>query len=67
MVFSTVFEIDGRPTVYSVYKNGRLAFLSPSQMERAPILFASFSDSSWSIRGTDDGKLVDQVLREISD
>jgi hypothetical protein len=36
-------------------------------MERAPILFASFDDSSWKIRGTDDGKLVDQVLREISD
>jgi hypothetical protein len=65
MVFSTVLEINGNPTVYSVYRNGSMAFFSPSQLEKAPILYACDGDSSWTIKGTDDDRLMKQVLREI--
>lgn len=67
IVFSTVLEVNGRPTLYSVYKNKSLAFLNPSQAEKAPILFATLTDSSWNIKGTDDSCLVRQVIREVSD
>lgn len=67
IVFSTVLEVNGSPTVYSVYKNGALAFFSPTTYKRAPILFATCSDSSWNIKGTSDHNLVRQVIREISD
>jgi len=67
IVFSTVLEINGRPTVYSVYKNGGTAFFNPPRSERAPILFATQYDSSWRVKGTQDHKLLEQVLKEIND
>jgi len=67
IVFSTVLEINGRPTLYSVYKNGRTAFFNPPPSERAPVLFATMTESSWRIKGTQDHKLLEQVLREIDD
>jgi len=36
IVFSTVLEIDGQPTLYNVYKNKSLAFLNPSRPLKAP-------------------------------
>ena len=66
IVFSTVLEIDARPTVYSVYKNGETVFFNPSRYEKAPILFATLSESSWKVKGTQDNRLVEQALREIS-
>lgn len=70
IVFSTVLEINGRPTLYSVYKNKTLAFLNPTAArQRAPILFATLSEteSSWIVRGTEDDSLVKQAIREVSD
>lgn len=66
IVFSTVLEIDGQPTLYNVYKNRSLAFLNPSVPAKAPILYASYEDSCWSIKGTDDIAIKKQVLNEIS-
>lgn len=65
IVFSTVLNIAGRPTVYSVYKNRGVAFLNPSS-EKAPILFASYQDSAWMVRGTTDDVIQQQVLKEIT-
>ena len=67
IVFSTVLEVNGRPTIYSVYKNGGTMFFNPSRAEKAPILFATHSDASWRVKGTQDHKLLEQVLREIND
>ena len=67
IVFSTVLEVDGSPTLYSVYKNGPMAFFNPSRREKAPIIYATCCDSDWEIRGTDDSRLVSQVLREIAE
>jgi len=70
IVFSTVLEINGRPTLYSVYKNKTLAFLNPSaSRQRAPILSATLSEkeSSWIVRGTEDDNIVRQAIREVSD
>ncbi|HTM94153.1 MAG TPA: hypothetical protein VL095_17150 [Flavisolibacter sp.] len=66
MVFSTVLEIDGQPTLYNVYRNRSLAFLNPSAPAIAPILYASYENSSWTIKGTDDLGIKQQVLNEIS-
>lgn len=66
IVFSTVLEIDGRPTLYNVYKNRSLAFLNPSSQVVAPILYASYENASWTIKGTDDFGIKQQVLKEIS-
>ena len=38
IVFSTVLEIDGQPTLYNVYRNRDLAFLNPATPAKAPIL-----------------------------
>jgi hypothetical protein len=68
IVYSTVLEVNGEPTLYSVYKNGQLAFLNPAQMvKNAPILYAKLSESSWQIKGTNDTQLLRQVMREIGD
>ena len=66
IVFSTVLEIDGEPTLYNVYKNRSLAFLNPSAPAKAPILYACYENSSWKIKGTDDMAIKQQVLNEIS-
>lgn len=66
IVFSTVLEIDGQPTLYNVYKNRSLAFLNPSKPVRAPILFATYEDASWKIKGTEDASLKQQVMTEIA-
>jgi hypothetical protein len=66
IVFSAVLEIDGQPTLYNVYKNRGLAFLNPSAPVKAPILYASYQDSSWTIKGTDDLGIKRQVVNEIS-
>jgi len=66
IVFSTVLDIEGRPTLYNVYKNRSLAFLNPSSQVMAPILYASYENSSWIIKGTDDFGIKQQVLKEIS-
>lgn len=65
IVFSTVLEIDGQPTLYNVYKNRSLAFLNPSTPAKAPILYACFENSSWSIKGADDIAIRQQALNEI--
>ena len=65
IVFSTVLEVNGQPTVYSVYKNKNLAFLNPNPSAQAPILFATLSHSSWHVKGTEDDKLVRQAIREV--
>ena len=65
IVFSTVLEIDGQPTIYSVYKNKSLAFLNPSKPVKAPILFATYENASWTIKGTEDNSLKLQVVNEI--
>ena len=67
VVFSTVLEINGRPTLYSVYKNGQIAFFSPSRREAAPVLYATQSNQTWSVQGTSDFKIMQQALREIAD
>lgn len=67
IVFSTVLEVNGQPTIYSVYKNRSTVFLNPPRFERAPVLYATLTDSAWQIRGTEDANLVQQVLREIRD
>lgn len=67
IVFSTVLEINGRPTLYSVYRNGKTAFFNPPRYEKAPILFATMGDSSWRVKGTADSRVLEQVLREIND
>lgn len=66
IVFSTFLEIDGRPTLYNVYKNRSLAFLNPSTTRKAPILFASHDEAGWQIKGTDDAGIKQQVVNEIS-
>lgn len=67
IVFSTVLEVNGNPVVYSVYKNSNLAFFNPySQIKNAPILLATFSQSSWDIKGTQDPALRNQVIKEIA-
>lgn len=65
IVFSTVLDIDGRPTLYNVYKNRGLAFLSPSLTCNAPILYAACEDSIWKVRGTNDVSIQRQVMNEI--
>ncbi|HEU4471647.1 MAG TPA: hypothetical protein VFR58_11215 [Flavisolibacter sp.] len=67
IVFSTFLEVNGKQTLYSVYKNGKLAFFNPARVEKAPILFATLSESSWQIKGTNDFNLVEQVIREIGE
>ena len=37
IVFSTVLEINGQPTLYNVYRNRGLAFLNPSRTTKAGI------------------------------
>ena len=66
IVFSTVLEVDGRPTLYSVYKNRSLAFFNPDRQVKAPILFATLNNSDWLIKGTEDTHLVSQVIREVN-
>ena len=67
IVFSTVLEVNGNPTLYSVYKNAHLAFLNPYQKaNNAPILLATLSNSSWDVQGTNDKQLLSQVLKEIN-
>lgn len=66
IVFSTVIEVEGRPTLYNVYKNRGLAFLNPSNKINAPILYASYENSAWSIKGTEDASIKTQVVNEIS-
>ena len=66
IVFSTVLEIDGNPTVYNVYRNRGLAFLNPSQPVTGPILYALYENSTWQIKGTEDLAIQGQVLNEIS-
>jgi hypothetical protein len=66
IVFSTVLDIDGRPTVYNVYKNRGLAFLNPSSHITGPILYAFYQNSNWEIKGTQDLAIKRQVLNEIS-
>lgn len=66
IVFSTVLEVEGNPILYSVYKNRSLAFLNPSATRHAPIIYASYEDSSWTIRGTEDASLKQQVINEIA-
>ena len=65
IVFTTVLEIDGHPTLYSVYKNRGLAFLNPAT-RKAPILYASYDSSGWKIKGTEDAAIHKQVLNEIT-
>jgi hypothetical protein len=64
IVFSTVLEINGRPTLYNVYKNRGLAFLNPSPTTKGPILYASYENAGWNIKGTDDASIKQQVLTE---
>lgn len=66
IVFSTFLEIDGQPTLYNVYKNKSLAFLNPSRPVKAPIIFATYENASWTIRGTADDRLIKQVVNEIA-
>jgi hypothetical protein len=66
IVFSTVLEINGRPTLYNVYKNRGLAFLNPSPRVTGPILYAFYQNSNWKIKGTEDLTIKRQVLNEIS-
>jgi len=66
IVFSTVLEIDGRPTLYNVYRNRGLAFLNPRQPVNGPILYAFYENSTWQIKGTEDLAVKRQVLNEIS-
>lgn len=66
IVFTTVLQIDGNPVLYNVYKNRSLAFLNPSQTRQAPIIYASYEDAAWSIKGTEDALLKKQVLNEIA-
>ena len=65
LVFSTVLEINGRPTVYSVYKNGSMAFFNPPKEQKAPVLYATHCNDDWSIQGTADDRIMQQALREI--
>ncbi len=66
IVFTTVLEIEGNPTLYSVYKNKTLAFLNPSRTRNAPILYATYEASEWKVKGTEDDTITRQVLQEIS-
>ena len=66
IVFSTVLEIEGRPTVYNVYRNRGLAFLNPSRAVNGPVLYAFYLNSTWEIKGTEDVAIKQQVLNEIS-
>ena len=66
IVFSTVLEIDGNPTLYNVYKNRGLAFLNPTRTRKAPIIYASYENSAWNIKGTEDAAIKRQVVNEIS-
>lgn len=66
IVFSTVLEIDGQPTLYNVYKNRGLAFLNPSRTVKGPILYACYENSTWAIKGTEDTDIKQQVVKEIS-
>lgn len=67
IVFSTVLEVNGQPTLYSVYKNKSMAFLNPSKaVHPAPILFATLCESSWNVKGTEDAGLVRQAISEVS-
>jgi len=65
IVFTTVIEVEGRPTLYNVYKNRGLAFLNPSNKTKAPILYAAYENSSWIIKGTEDIYIKQQVVNEI--
>ena len=65
IVFSTVLEIHGNPTIYNVYRNRGLAFLNPSQPVTGPILYALYENSTWQIKGTEDLAIQGQVLNEI--
>ena len=65
IVFTTVLEIDGSPTLYSVYRNRGLAFLNPTT-RKAPILFASYDNCGWIVKGTEDLSIQRQVLNEIA-
>ncbi len=67
MVFSTVLQINGQPTLYSVYKNENMAFFNPSKKEMAPVLYATQYNRTWSVQGTKDSTIMQQALREISD
>ena len=66
IVFSTILEIDGHPTLYNVYRNRGLAFLNPTQPVTGPILYALYQNSTWQIKGTEDVTIKRQVLNEIS-
>ena len=66
ILFSTVLQIDGRPTLYNVYKNRRLAFLNPSPRVTGSILYAFYQNSNGEIKGTEDLAIKKQVINQIS-
>jgi len=64
--FSTVLEIDGRPTLYNVYRNRGACFFKSLNSVHVPILYALYQNSTLGNKGTEDVAIKQQVLNEIS-
>lgn len=68
-VFSTVLFVDGHPVGYRVVRGSEGLVLNPaenpSRIVVAPALSASFDEGTWSVKGTFDQNLIDQVLEDV--
>lgn len=69
LLFSTVLFIDGNPVGYKVYEEESRLVLNPAENPNReiypPVLAAKKSNGQWSVEGTDNKDLIDQVIEDI--
>lgn len=71
MLFSTVLFVDGNPVGYQVYReeHNRLRLNpaeNPNREIRPPVLSAFNDGGEWTVDGTANRDLIDQVIEDIT-
>jgi hypothetical protein len=70
LVASTVLFVDSHPIGYKIYKADDDFMLRPSDIPddsiQPPLLTAHQSPDCWTVSGTADQDLIDQVIEDIS-
>ncbi|HET7899336.1 MAG TPA: hypothetical protein VFL47_16730 [Flavisolibacter sp.] len=71
VLFSTVLFVEGNPVGYKVVEenSNRIALNpaeNPSREVIPPVIHASQENGRWTVEGTDDRDLIDQVIEDIS-
>jgi hypothetical protein len=69
-LFSTIVFIDGNPVGYKVHQDqaGQLSLNpaeNPARSIMPPTLKATRVDGSWKIEGTENKKIIEQVLQDL--